>query len=143
MVYTFPPYVLGSAVIAPVLAAAAGIVLVRTSRRRALGVALLALALVFGALIAPMLARDRIVVDEDRIEQTTGLWFAPTRHHIALAEVRSVAIRTHRDTRLNERESWVFTMTDGRSVEFMAGTLWKMHREAIIANLEASGIAFR
>jgi ABC-type Fe3+-siderophore transport system permease subunit len=136
MIYTFPSYVPGIAIAVAALAAAIGALLLW--RRKPLVLALIALGVsaLAGGIIAPTLALDRVVLDDQKLEQTTGLWFAPTVKGFRLTDVTSVTISTAR----GYNEVWIAKMKNGHSQEVDPGDLWEMNGPDIIERLRAKGI---
>jgi hypothetical protein len=136
MIYTFPSYVRGIAIAVAALAAAIGALLLW--RRKPLVLALIALGVsaLAGGIIAPTLALDRVVLDDQEVEQTTGLWFAPTVKGFRLTDVTSVTISTTR----GYNELWIARMKDGHSQDVDPGDLWEMNGPDIIERLRAKGI---
>ncbi|WP_437710999.1 hypothetical protein WMF45_38720 [Sorangium sp. So ce448] len=143
MTYSFPSYVPGIAIAIAVLAASIGVLLLW--RRQPLVVALIAFGVsaVAGGLVAPMLAMDRVVLDDEKLEQTTGFWFAPTVKGFRLAEVESVAIGTARDRKNREIEVWIVKGRDGQTREIDPGDLWEMNGQDILRRLREKGIDVR
>lgn len=140
MTYSFPSYVPGIAIAIAVLAASIGALLLW--RRQPLIIALIAFGVsaVAGGLFAPMLAMDRVVLDDEKLEQTTGFWFAPTVKGFRLAEVASVAIGTARDRKNREIEVWIVKGRDGQTREIDPGDLWEMNGQDILRRLGEKGI---
>ncbi|CAN97254.1 hypothetical protein predicted by Glimmer/Critica [Sorangium cellulosum So ce56] len=143
MIYSFPSYVPGIAIAVAVLAASIGVLLLW--RRQPLVVALIAFGVsaVAGGLFAPMLAMDRVVLDDDKLEQTTGFWFAPTVKGFRLAEVESIAIGTARDRKNRKIEVWIVKGRDGQTREIDPGDLWEMNGQDILRRLREKGIDVR
>ncbi|WP_437895214.1 hypothetical protein [Sorangium sp. So ce124] len=143
MIYSFPSYVPGIAIAIAVVAASIGALLLW--RRQPLTIALIAfgVAALAGGIFAPMLAKDRVVLDDEKLEQTTGFWFAPTVKGFRLAEVASLAIGTARDRKNREIEVWIVKMKDGQTREIDPGDLWEMNGQDIIRRLREKGIDVR
>ncbi|WP_437294913.1 hypothetical protein [Sorangium sp. So ce426] len=143
MIYSFPSYVPGIAIAIAVIAASIGVLLLW--RRQPLVVTLIAFGVsaVAGGLFAPMLAIDRVVLDDEKLEQTTGFWFAPTVKGFRLAEVESVAIGTARDRKNREYEVWIVKGRDGETREIDPGDLWEMNGQDILRRLREKGIDVR
>ncbi|WP_437981664.1 hypothetical protein [Sorangium sp. So ce117] len=143
MIYSFPSYVPGIAIAVAVIAASIGVLLLW--RRQPLVVALIAFGVsaVAGGLFAPMLAMDRVVLDDEKLEQTTGFWFAPSVKGFRLAEVESVAIGTARDRKNREIEVWIVKGRDGQTREIDPGDLWEMNGQDILRRLREKGIDVR
>ena len=143
MVYTFPGYVPGIAVAVAVVAAMIGALLLW--RRKSLSLSLIAFGVsaLAGVIFAPTLAMDRVVLDDEKLEQTTGFWFAPTVKGFRLTDVASVAIGTARDKKNREYEVWIVTMKNGQTRQIDPGDLWEMNGADIIERLRAKGIEVR
>jgi hypothetical protein len=140
MTYTFPSYIPAVAIAIGILAVAIATFLLW--KRKSLVLALIAfgISVIAGGLFAPMLALDRVVLDDQKLEQTTGFWFAPTVKGFRLADIESVTITTARDMKNREYEVWVAKLKNGQSQEIDPGDLWEMHGEDIIKRLRAKGI---
>ncbi|WP_437587819.1 hypothetical protein [Sorangium sp. So ce1000] len=143
MTYTFPGYVPGIAVAVAVLAASIGALLLWRRKPLAIALILFGVSALAGGLVAPMLARDRVVLDDEKLEQTTGFWFAPTVKGFRLAEVASIAIGTARDRKNREYEVWIVKRRDGQTREIDPGDLWEMNGQDIIRRLREKGIDVR
>jgi len=94
MIYAFPSYVPGIAVAVAVLAATIGALLLWKRKPLVLSLIALGVSALAGGIVAPMLALDRVVLDDEKLEQTTGFWFAPTVKGFRLADVALVTIGT-------------------------------------------------
>ena len=142
MIYTFPKYVPVIAVAIAVIAAAVGVLLWRRGPTRLALIAFAAAALA-GFMFAPMLALDRVVLDDEKLEQTTGFWFAPTVKGFRLEDVETIAIGTARDRKNREYEVWNVKFKTGQVQEIDPGDLWEMNDRDIIERLKAKGIEVR
>ena len=141
MTYSFPLWVPATAVLVALVPAAIGIVaFVRTRSREALGILMLVASLVAGV-IAPMLALDRVVIDEQKLEQTTGFWFSPTVKGFPLANLSSISIETARDRKDRPYDLWVGTYANGTVLKVDPGDLWDLNGEDIARRLRARGIS--
>lgn len=140
MIYKFPSYVSGIAIAVAVVAAAVGAFLLW--RRKPLEFPLVAfgVSLLAGGIVAPMLALDRVVLDDEKLEQTAGFWFAPTVKGFRLSDAESVTIVTLRGRRGRESELWIVKMKNGHSQQIDPGTLWERNGQDIIERLSAKGI---
>ena len=141
MTYQFPAYIIGLAVAVSLGLVALTVVLFRkgVSLRAKLASGLLAFfASVF---ITPMLALDRVVLDEEKLQQTTGFWFHPTVKGFALADVASVRIGTAVGRKNREYEVWIVNHQNGSTETIDPGDLWVLHRADIIARLRDRGLA--
>ncbi|WP_437676704.1 hypothetical protein [Sorangium sp. So ce131] len=143
MIYTFPTYVPGIAAAIAVLAASIGALLLW--RRKPPIVALIAFGVsaLAGGIVAPTLARDRVVLDDQKLEQRTGLWFAPTVKGFRLADVASVTIGSARDRKNREYEVWIVKTRSGEARQIDPGDLWEMNGQDIIQRLRDRGIEVR
>jgi hypothetical protein len=145
MIYRFPIYIPAIAVVVAVVAAAIGIFLL--CKRRAglalLGVFALFVSALAGGFFAPTFAMDRVVLDDEKLEQTTGFWWAPTIKGFHLAGVDSVTIRTATNYQDRQYELWVVKLKDGTTREIDPGDLWDRHAQDILERLKAKGIAVR
>lgn len=145
MIYTFPSYVPGIAVAIAVLAAAIGALLLWRRKPLKLALIVFGVSAAAGGIFAPMLAMDRVVLDDQKLEQTTGFWFAPTKKGFRLADVAFVTIRTARKKtgRYRQYELWIVKMKNGQTREIDPGTLWDMNGQDIIERLKEKGIEVR
>jgi hypothetical protein len=140
MTYSFPAYVPGIAAGIALVALALAVFLM--VKRKAMVVAVIAffIALLAGGLVAPMLAQDRVVLDDSKLEQTTGYWFAPTVKGFQFAEVESIAISTARDAKGREHEVWDVKLKNGDLRRIDPGDLWDMNTPDIVQRLKSKGI---
>ncbi len=143
MIYTFPGYVPGIAVAVSVLAATIGALLLWKSKPLLLSLIAFGVSALAGGFVAPMLAMDRVVLDDEKLEQTTGFWFAPTVKGFRLADVASVTIGIARDRKNREYEVWMIRMKNGQTQEIDPGDLWEMNGPDIIERLGEKGIEVR
>ncbi|WP_437966625.1 hypothetical protein WMF04_44670 [Sorangium sp. So ce260] len=143
MIYKLPIYVPGIAVAISVLAASIGAFLVLKRKSLMLALVAFCLSAVAGGFIAPMLAMDRVVLDDQKLEQTTGFWFAPTVKGFRFADVSSVTIGTARDRKKREYEIWIVRLKDGQTREIDPGDLWEMNGQDIARRLGDKGIEVR
>jgi hypothetical protein len=143
MTYTFPSWVPLLAVAAAVIAAVVGIILYRLRKPTKLVLIAFAVALVAGGVFAPMLAMDKVVLDDEKLEQTTGFWFSPTVKGFRLAEVEQVEITTRRGRKNREEEVWVVQKKDGSMETINPGDLWEHNGPDIIKRLREKGIQVR
>ncbi|WP_437825800.1 hypothetical protein [Sorangium sp. So ce1153] len=143
MIYTLPSYIPGIAVAIAVIAVLVGALLLWG--RKPLRFALIAflVAAIAGGIFAPMLAMDRVVLDDQKLEQTTGFWFAPTVKGFRLADVAFVAIGTARGRKNRVVEVWIVKMKNGETREIDPGDLWEMNGEDIVRRLREKGIEVR
>lgn len=143
MIYTFPSYVPGIAVVVALLAAIIGAVLLW--KRKSLVHCLIAfgIAALAGGIVAPILALDRVVLDEEKLEQTTGFWFAPTVKGFRLADVEYITIGTARGRKNREYEVWIVKMKNSQVHEINPGDLWVMNGPDIVKQLRRRGIKVR
>ncbi|HTN85100.1 MAG TPA: hypothetical protein VL242_15485 [Sorangium sp.] len=143
MIYTLPSYIPGIAVAIAVIAVLVGALLLWG--RKPLRFALIAflVAAIAGGIFAPMLAMDRVVLDDQKLEQTTGFWFAPTVKGFRLADVAFVTIGTARGRKNRVVEVWIVKMKNGETREIDPGDLWEMNGEDIVRRLREKGIEVR
>ena len=90
-----------------------------------------------------MLGLDRVVLDDQKLEQTTGFWFAPLTKGFRLADVEYVEIGTARNGRGREYEVWIVKHKSGRTQTIDPGDLWEMNGPDIVARLRTKGIEVR
>lgn len=143
MIYKFPDYVPAIAVGISVLSAIVGVVLVWTRKPLRFVLTAFIVSILAGGIFAPALALDRVVLDDEKLEQTTGFWFAPTVKGFRLADTASVTISNTRDRKNREYEVWIVTMKNGTTREIDPGDLWVMNGPDIIRRLREKGIAVR
>ena len=143
MIYKFPGFVSGIAICIAVLAAVIGALLLWRRQPPKVALILFGIAIFVGGILAPMLSMDRVILDDEKLEQTTGFWFAPTVKGFRLAEVAYVTIGTARDRKNREYEVWLATMKNGQTLEIDPGDLWERNGPDIIVRLRAKGIEVR
>ena len=106
-----------------------------------LGVIVMFIAALFGVVFGPMLFLDRVVVDETRIEQTTGFWFDPTVKGFDFDDLSRIVITTGRDLKGREIEIWVAEYNRRESVQIDPGDLWATNGSRIVSFLRSNGIS--
>jgi hypothetical protein len=143
MIYKFPGYVLALPIVAALVLAVLGIVVIRKHWPLRVSLILFGLAVFVGGLMAPAMWMDRVVLDEEKLEQTTGFWWSPTIKGFRLAEARFVQIVTRRDSKGRKYEVWQVQMKDGRVQEIDPGDLWERNGKDITDRLGAEGIEVR
>jgi hypothetical protein len=142
MVYTFPTYIVWICIAVAVITGVAAVPLL-LARQWRYGVVAAIISLLAGFLFAPCIAMDRVVLDDEKLQQTTGFWFSPTIKGFRLAEVKQVEIGTARDRKNREKMVWNVTYKDGRSEQIDPGDLWEMNSRDIAERLRAKGIDIR
>ena len=140
MIYTFPTYVPGIAVAVAALSATIGVFLLWKHQPWMFALIAFGVSAVAGGLVAPTLAMDRVVLDDEKLEQTTGIWFAPTVKGFRLADVASVTISSARDRQKREHEVWIVVLKNGQRRRIDPGDLWEMNGPDIIERLREKGI---
>ncbi len=110
MIYRFPSYVPGIALAIALSPRRSARLLLW--RRQPLTIALIAfgVAAVAGGVFAPMLAMDRVVLDDEKLEQTTGFWFAPTVKDFVSLRSHPSRLATAEDRKNREIEVWIVKM---------------------------------
>jgi hypothetical protein len=98
-----------------------------------------------GGIIAPGLVMDRVVLDDTKLEQTTGFWFSQTVKGFRLAEVESIKITIMKATGRKDRDYavWIARLKNGGTRQVDPGDLWENNSEDIIERLKAKGIEVR
>lgn len=99
-------------------------------------------ALLSGGMFAPAMFCDRVRVSSQRIEQTTGLPWAPTVKGFQYNEVKWVHIGT-RQTEIGPAQQWGIYYRDGRSESLDPGDLWEKNSPRIVPLLKKYGVQFR
>ncbi|NOT24634.1 MAG: hypothetical protein HOP16_00905 [Acidobacteria bacterium] len=136
MTYSFPAYVPILIACGAAVVALAGIVLFLRIKDWRIPRVLLLVAAFAGGIFAPSMARDRVVLDDTHLEQTTGFWFLPNITAFELDAVSSVYL-TNRD----DDEVWVVQFKDGSTQEFDPSDLWETNGRDIAMRLRTRGIA--
>lgn len=140
MIYTFPIYVPASAAAVGLIALVVGVFLIRAKRSYKAVLGAFFVAVLAGGILASMLAMDRVVLDDEKLEQTTGFWFAPTVKGFRLADVASIRISSAMDSKGRQQEIWIVSLTDGKTREINPGDLWENNGPDIRKRLQAKGI---
>lgn len=141
MTYTFPFYFPAGAVLISLIALAAGIILIlKKASLRAIIIAFFFAAMA-GGVFAPLLFMDRVVLDEEKLEQTTGFWWSPSVKGFRLADVESVRMGKDRDRKNREFEVWIVRYKNGSIETIDPGDLWEMNGDDIRARLRLRGIS--
>jgi hypothetical protein len=101
-------------------------------------------ALIAGGLLAPSLAYDKIVLDDDKVMETTGFWFAPNTKGFRLADIDYIVIGHVPGRKKRKSEFWYVYYRNGKqSVSMSLSDLWKQSKEDITKRLRAKGIEIR
>jgi hypothetical protein len=131
-------------VLIPTAVAAGGVILTVLAVRKRLHplVQLIPITVValFGVVMAPAMYADRVVVYRDRIEQTTGLAFAPTKKGFRYRDVACVRIKEQFDDPDRDLIVWEITDKSGNSYDLDPGDLWDFNKIEIVALLRAQGV---
>jgi hypothetical protein len=90
--------------------------------------------------MAPAMYADRVVVYRDRIEQTTGLAFAPTQKGFRFGDVARIRIKEQFDDPDRDLIVWEITDKAGNSYDLDPGDLWDFNTAEIVALLRAQGV---
>ena len=143
MIYTFPIYITGIAVAVTALSAFLGVYLLRKRKLLILALASLFVSVLAGGIFVPLLALDQVVLDDEKLEQATGFWFAPTSKGFRLADTELITISTARDRHSGLHEVWIVTNKNGEQQVIDPGDLWVMNGADIIARLREKGIEVR
>ena len=140
LVYTFPLWVPGVAYgLAAMFVVAAGVMLAKI-RSVPLSLVVLMPAACCGGLIAPTLAADQVVLDDEKLEQTTGLWFSPTVKGFRHESVARIVVSTGVMEQNRRAVGWVVEHKDGHTEIIDPGDLWESHTHEIVPQLRALGI---
>ena len=140
MTYTFPVYYAILAGLLAVMSGVLGVLFIRRRLSNTVAYCAIVVALFLGVLITPMLLIDKVVLDDEKLEQTTGFWLSPTIKGFELSGLSSVVISSKKDKKDREFEVWTANYEDGQSIEIDPGDLWEMNGADIISRLEARGI---
>jgi len=140
MVYTFPSHFPMYAYVFAAVAAVAGVAILVMRRQVAIAVVAFGIALLAGGIVGPMLAMDRVVLDNEKIEQTTGFWWSPTVIGFKLADTAKVEVVSETNLRGRVAEKWIVTSKRGRVQELDPGDLWENNGDDILIRLRQKGI---
>ena len=140
LVLTFPAWVPGVAYgLAAGMVVVAAIVQAKV-RLLPLSLAMLVPAGCCGGLIAPTLASDRVVLDDEQLEQVTGLWFAPTVKGFRFDSVARIVVTRGVIEHNRRAVGWVVEHHDGHTEVIDPGDLWESHTPEIVSHLTAHGV---
>ena len=103
----------------------------------------LGLALIPGLLFAPAMYLDRVEVHPDRIQQTTGFFFAPNRKGFEYTEVLYVHLKRERDRKNRIATVWEIHEKNGTTRDIDPGDLWDVNETQIVSLLQGYGVSFR
>lgn len=143
MTYQFPFYVIALAAAVSLGLIILTVVLVRKDASLKAKLVSGLLAVLAAVIITPALALDKVVLDEVKLQQTTGFWFSPTKKGFVLADVASVHIGTAVGRKNREYEVWNVNYQNGTTESIDPGDLWILHRADIIARLRERGLTVR
>ena len=139
MEFGFPLYIALIPVAIAAIALLVGVFL-HAKVNKFLGHVIGAFGLLFGLVFGPMLLMDRVVVDQQRIQQNTGFWFDQTEKGFGFAGIKRVRITTGRDLKGRPIEVWIAEYTDRPRVQVDPGDLWESNGEAIVEHMRGLGI---
>lgn len=80
------------------------------------------------------------VLDDEKLQQTTGFGFHSTVKGFALKAVASVQIGSARDRKNGEYEVWIVNCKNGSTEIIDPGDLWILHRSDLIRRLGEKGM---
>lgn len=140
MVYTFPLWIPGVAFGLTACLIVGAVVAQRKVHFLPLTLLLLGMASCTGGVMGPTLALDHVVLDDAKLEQTTGLWFAPTVKGFRTDSVARIVVTTGVNPKNLRAMMWVVEHKDGRTEAIDPGDVWEMHTDALVARLRERGI---
>jgi hypothetical protein len=140
MKYTFPFYILLIPIAISVIALVVGILLLRAKKPLKFIIIAFSFSALAGGIFAPMMAMDRVILDDLKLEQTTGFWFAPTVKGFRLEDVSNIRIGTARDRKNREYEIWTVHYLNSQTEIINPGDLWEINGPDIIERLHLKGI---
>ena len=146
MIYTFPIYITGTAVAVTVLTAVLGVYLLRKRKLLIVALASLLVSAMAGGIFVPTLAMDRVILDDEKLEQPTGIWFAPSTkgtREFRLADTALVTVSMAYVEHAGLTEVGIVTNKNGEQQVIDPGDLWVMNGADIIARLREKGIEVR
>lgn len=103
----------------------------------------LVVGLFAGGIVGPGLARDQVTIDDLRIQQTTGFWFAPTIKGFDFENLQFIEIQRQKDRHGLADDRWIGRYEGGLVLEVDPGDLWAMNEESIAEELGKRGIQLR
>lgn len=139
MEFVLPLYI----ALIPVAIAIAGLLLglfLLVKINKILGILIGALGILFGLAFGPMLLMDRVVVDDQHIQQNTGFWFDQTEKGFSFDGIERIVITTGHDMKRREIEIWIAQYSNRPDVKIDPGDLWEMNGDAIVEYLNTLGI---
>lgn len=111
-------------------------------RRRWLAARMVIFGLFCAFIVTPIMWRDRIIVSATSIEQPSQM-IGPRWRGFRFADVDSIIMTSERDKRGDRQEVWYAHGHNGRVSSFVAGDLWRYHRDSIMTLLRASKVDIR
>jgi len=100
-----------------------------------------ALGVIAGVVVAPMVYMEQVTVSKTEITQQTGLAWMPLIKGFRYDEVQMVRLTT---TRVGRRQRiiviWEITYKDGNIENFNPSDLWERNTDSIVPRLEEMGV---
>jgi hypothetical protein len=140
-IYRFAPWLVALTVMAGLAAVPVGWLLRRWSTRW--GYVLIGMGPIALLLIVPGLFRDRVMVDAQHFELTTGFWWSPTQSNIRFADLDEIQFITQqRQARGGPRETYQLEciFKSGRHEFVSVGDLMQTAVGNILARAQDAGV---
>jgi hypothetical protein len=114
----------------------------RRPRARRFGWIFGVVAFIAGALVAPSMFKDRIIVGSRSLTVKTGFWFAQLTKGFDYEGVSFVGFKAHRNLKGEEILIWEIHYQDGNILGMELNDLWRLNAQETRAALETRGINF-
>lgn len=103
----------------------------------------LCVAFVPGAIFAPSMYFDQVVISSNKIEQTTGFFLLPTVKGFRYEAVEFIRIKSVIGRRNRISAIWEIHNKSGAISEIDPGDLWENNTQEIVKLLDQNGVSFR
>lgn len=89
------------------------------------------LGLVVGIVMIPTLSEDHIEFTEKGIVHYTGFWFDQRVYGFDYSKVKSIEIRTEKESKKNQSQIWYITYKTGKTIRLDPADLWEINSNLI------------
>ena len=89
------------------------------------------LGLVVGIVMIPTLSEDHIEFTEKGIVHYTGFWFDQRVYGFDYSKVKSIEIRTDKESKKKQSQIWYISYKTGKTIRLDPADLWEMNTNFI------------
>jgi hypothetical protein len=128
------------AVLLPLVGMGVCIYLIRNQIRRFEASVVLLVLIALEIAVVPGVWSDNLRITPEEISQTTGFWWAPTRHQLLISSMKEVRLgeTTHGKTQVFP--TWEVLHKDGRKEQLELSDLWSGGEDMLLKKLQEHGV---